>query len=150
MNNQYISIKYLRISNRIGFVYIIMKIREVKSILILLNLNIRYCSSQVKLSNYSIHNMFTCFYEELSKLFLLLSIILFCYDSLKSIENEIFTSKYDIFGLSAELMPNYMEFFTSYDKHRLVAYKDLKSTEVYLRSIIFLIRMNNFPSIFIF
>ena len=147
MNSQYASIKYLRMSNIIGFVWINIGVREEISILILLRLNIHCCSRLTGPSTSSNHNMSTGFCEESAMIYPPSPAHLSCYGSFGSIAHDLSTSNYDIFGQSAGSRPSGKEFFPSCGMHRWAACTDWQSAEVYWRSTIFSTKMSRFPRI---
>ena len=105
-------------SNFLGFVWkIISKVHEEESILILLHSGI-HCACHLEApSTNSTHNRSTCFYEAIRELCPPLPSVLSCFYNLRSIENARVVSRCDIFGPSAALEPNDMEFSPSYDMH---------------------------------
>ena len=147
MNNQYASIKYLRMSNIIGFVWISIQVREERSILILLRLKIHCCSRLAEPSTNSNHNTSTGFYEESAKIYPPSPTHLSCYGSFGSIDPDLSTSNYDIFGQSAGSRPSDRGFSPSCGMHRWAACMGWQSAEVYWRSTIFSTKMSRFPNI---
>ena len=147
MNSQYASIKYLRMSNNIGFVWIRNGVREGRSILILLRLKIHCCPRLEAPSTSSNHNMSTGFCEESATICPPSPPRLSCYGSFGSIAPDLSTSNYDIFGQSAASTPSGTGFSPSCGTHRWAACRGWPSAEVYLRSTIFSTKMSRSPRI---